>query len=83
MAPYDIPQYLLDRANIHDTVTKVPIFYDTGNLARLASEVYAAEVEIDYTSILGGTPFTISSKEWVERAGALLDGFAATQHITT
>jgi hypothetical protein len=23
MAPYDIAQYLLDRANIHDTVVKV------------------------------------------------------------
>ncbi|KAL2154437.1 hypothetical protein VTH82DRAFT_3113 [Thermothelomyces myriococcoides] len=83
MASYDIAQYLLDRANIHDTVTKVPLYYDTINIKGLESEVYAPSIEIDYTSIMGGTPYTISRAEWIEQADGLLHKFASSQHITT
>jgi len=82
MASYDVTQYLLDRANIHDTVTKVPLYYDTHNTAALA-EVYGPSIEIDYTSVLGGAPYTVSRAEWVAQAGRLLDGFASSQHVTT
>ncbi|KAL2169940.1 hypothetical protein VTG60DRAFT_5484 [Thermothelomyces hinnuleus] len=83
MASYDIAQYLLDRANIHDTLTKVPLYYDTVNIKGLESEVYAPSIEIDYTSIMGGTPFTVSRAEWLERADGLLNKFASSQHVTT
>ncbi|KAK4105396.1 hypothetical protein N658DRAFT_503547 [Parathielavia hyrcaniae] len=83
MASYDIVQYLLDHANIHDTVTKVPLYYDTHNLSGLESEVYAPTIEIDYTSILGGEPRVVSRADWIDEAGRILNNFAASQHITT
>ncbi|KAL2020725.1 hypothetical protein VTK56DRAFT_8025 [Thermocarpiscus australiensis] len=85
MAPsYDVSQYLLDRANIHDTIAKVPLYYDTRNLDALEAEVYADEVFIDYTSIFGGEPYTLSRGECVKRVGAVLDGmFSSTQHVTS
>ncbi|KAK4464146.1 hypothetical protein QBC42DRAFT_263998 [Cladorrhinum samala] len=83
MSSYTIPQYLLDRANIHDTVAKIPLYYDTRNLSGLLDEVYAPEVHIDYTSIIGGEPFTITREEWIERVGKILEGFASTQHVTS
>ncbi|KAK4035389.1 hypothetical protein C8A01DRAFT_48384 [Parachaetomium inaequale] len=83
MTSYDIPQYLLDRANIHDTVTKVPLYYDTANLPGLLTEIYAPSIGIDYTSILGGAPYTASRADWVEQVGGILDKFASTQHVTT
>ncbi|KAG7292664.1 hypothetical protein NEMBOFW57_002701 [Staphylotrichum longicolle] len=83
MPSYTIPQYLLDRANIHDTITKVPLYYDTHNLPGLLSEVYAPSIEIDYTSILGGTPYTVTRTAWVDEVGSLLGKFASTQHVTS
>ncbi|KAH6847466.1 hypothetical protein B0I37DRAFT_145504 [Chaetomium sp. MPI-CAGE-AT-0009] len=81
--PYDITQYLLDRANIHDTVTKVPLYYDTADLPSLLNNVYAPSIEIDYTSILGGAPFTVSRADWVDRVGGMLQAFASSQHVTS
>ncbi|KAL2262361.1 hypothetical protein VTK26DRAFT_1586 [Humicola hyalothermophila] len=83
MSAYTIPEYLLDRANIHDTVTKVPLYYDTTNLAGLAAEVYADSIEVDYTSLLGGEPYTISRQDFVDKIRTIMDGFASCQHITT
>ncbi|KAL2161571.1 hypothetical protein VTH06DRAFT_8133 [Thermothelomyces fergusii] len=83
MASYEVAQYLLDRANIHDTVTKVPLYYDTVNIRGLESEVYAATIEVDYTSIMGGAPYTVPRAEWIERADGLLRKFASSQHVTT
>ncbi|KAK3903120.1 hypothetical protein C8A05DRAFT_43601 [Staphylotrichum tortipilum] len=76
MASYDIAQYLLDRANIHDTVVKV-------NLEGLRSEVYAASVENDYTSLLGGTSTVVPREDWVNQVGGILGHFASTQHVTS
>ena len=110
MASYTIPQYLLDRANIHDTITRVvrmhmnhpplpvsnqgelihvlipipqPLYYDTGNISGLANEVYADSIDIDYTFILGGAPYTISRADWVDQIAGLLPQFASTQHVTS
>ncbi|KAK0733942.1 hypothetical protein B0T26DRAFT_745917 [Lasiosphaeria miniovina] len=74
---YSVQQYLLDRANIHDIVTKL-------NFARLASEVYAAEALIDCTSVLGGEPETVSTAEWIAAVLALtFDAYASTQYLQT
>ncbi|KAK4165788.1 hypothetical protein QBC43DRAFT_234500 [Cladorrhinum sp. PSN259] len=80
---YELGDYLLDRANICDTILKVPLYYDLRNLAGLLNEVYAPEILIDYTSILGGEPFTIARLEWIERIAKIFEGFSATQHVTT
>ncbi|KAK3989156.1 hypothetical protein QBC44DRAFT_328074 [Cladorrhinum sp. PSN332] len=79
---YDISQYLLDRANIFDTASKVPLFYDLRNLSGLLNEVFAPEIYIDYTSLLGGEPFTIASSEWIEKMAKILENFSASQHVT-
>ncbi|KAK3310646.1 uncharacterized protein B0T15DRAFT_489312 [Chaetomium strumarium] len=81
MASYDIAQYLLDRANIQDTVTKNSLYYDTRNISGLANEVYAASILIDYTSILGGEPTTLSRTEWLEQAQGILQTFESSQHL--
>ncbi|KAK4239072.1 hypothetical protein C8A03DRAFT_32870 [Achaetomium macrosporum] len=81
MASYDIAQYLLDRANIQDTVTKNSLYYDTLNIDGLANEVYADSILIDYTSILGGEPTTVSRAEWVDRVRSILQTFESSQHI--
>ncbi|GAB1310848.1 hypothetical protein MFIFM68171_01058 [Madurella fahalii] len=84
MAPvYDTLQYLLDRANIHDVISKVPLYYDTCNLEGLTNEVYADEIHVDYTSILGGEPFVIPRSEWVDKIDVIMKGFASTQHVTS
>ena len=82
MASYTIPQYLLDRANIHDTLIKIAISYDTLNFPGLL-EVYAPSFENDLSSIIGGAPATLSPGEWIEQAKAVLSIFGATQHIIT
>ncbi|KAK3300858.1 uncharacterized protein B0H64DRAFT_25241 [Chaetomium fimeti] len=83
MPSYDIAQYLLDRANIHDTVTRVPLYYDTGDITGLLNHVYGETIEIDYSSITGGSPFTTSRADWTARVGGLLDVYTSTQHVTS
>ncbi|KAK3939701.1 hypothetical protein QBC46DRAFT_387360 [Diplogelasinospora grovesii] len=80
---YNIEQYLLDRANIHDTVTKLTICYDTQDIPTLIKDVFADEVDVDYTSILGGSPFRVGGSEWSERLGKIISAYDSTQHITT
>lgn len=60
-----------------------PLYYDTHNLPGLLSEVYAQSIEIDYTSVLGGTPYTVTRTAWVDEVGSLLGKFASTQHVTS
>jgi hypothetical protein len=63
--------------------TQQPLYYDTHKLPGLLSEVYAPSLEIDYTSILGGTPLTVTRTAWVDEVGTLLSNFASTQHVTS
>jgi hypothetical protein len=60
-----------------------PLYYDTHNLTGLADEVYADSIDVDYTSILGGAPYTISRADWVAQIAGLLPQFASTQHVTS
>ena len=47
----------------------------------MANEVFAPEVQIDYTKIMGGEVFKVSGPEWASKVQAILRGFDATQHI--
>ncbi|KAK4229014.1 hypothetical protein QBC38DRAFT_473473 [Podospora fimiseda] len=80
---YDTAQYLLDRANIHDTLSKIPLFYDYHDTTGLLNEVYAPEITIDYSSLLGGEPFTVDRKEWIGRMIKVFEGFSKAQHFIT
>ncbi|KAF3762247.1 hypothetical protein M406DRAFT_72265 [Cryphonectria parasitica EP155] len=78
---YTVTDYLLDRANIHDTVTKLPWYYDTRSEAGLLSEVFAPEVHIDYTRILGSEPSTVAATEWAPQVVRMCEHFDSSQHI--
>ncbi|KAK8034905.1 hypothetical protein PG993_009900 [Apiospora rasikravindrae] len=81
---YTIQQYLLDRANIQDTVNKITLYYDTGNADALADECYApGEVTIDYTSMFAGRPLTVSNRKWAADAVGTMRIFDAKQHVVT
>ncbi|KAK7967528.1 uncharacterized protein PG986_001805 [Apiospora aurea] len=84
---YTIQQYLLDRANIQDTVNKITLYYDTDNAPALADECYAPggddAVTIDYTSMFAGRPLTVSSRKWAADAVGMLRAFDAKQHVVT
>jgi hypothetical protein len=67
-------------ANTH---LQQPLYYDTRNIEGCRNEVYAPEILVDYTSLLGGEPFTVSRDEWVDRIDAIMKGFETCQHITS
>ncbi|KAK8136812.1 hypothetical protein PG984_004752 [Apiospora sp. TS-2023a] len=81
---YTIQQYLLDRANIQDTVNKITLYYDTDNPDALADECYApGEVVIDYTSMFAGEPLAVSNRKWAADAIGTMRVFDAKQHVMT
>ncbi|RYO98814.1 hypothetical protein DL764_006977 [Monosporascus ibericus] len=82
-SPYDIQTYLLDRANIHDTLTRLPIYYDIKSAEGLIKDVFAPRVEVDYTSIFGGQPTDTAGEEWGRSLQTMLEAFDATQHVYT
>ncbi|KAK4205229.1 hypothetical protein QBC40DRAFT_271303 [Triangularia verruculosa] len=81
---YTIPQYLLDKSNIEEVIVKVPLYYDLKSYSSLLSDCYAPVLLVDYTSLLGGQPFTISSTDWVtNRVAPIIQGYLSSQHVTT
>lgn len=69
---YDAVAYLLDRANIHDTVAKLGACVDGGSWASVPDEVFAADLRIDYTEVFPGEPYvTTGAKQVAEWAGML------------
>ncbi|VBB72098.1 Putative protein of unknown function [Podospora comata] len=81
---YTVTQFLLDKSNIEEVILKVPLYYDLKTLPPLLNEVYAPNLTIDYTSLLGGTPLTISSHDWVHNHLApIIEVYSSSQHVTT
>ncbi|KAI3399808.1 hypothetical protein diail_5605 [Diaporthe ilicicola] len=78
---YTVTDYLLDRANIHDTVTKLAWYYDTHSEDGLREEVFAPELHVDYSKILGGEPFVTSGPAWAAQANKLVEKFDSSQHL--
>ena len=82
MAKYTTTDFLLDRANIHDTVTKLYLFADCRELDRF-DEVAASTMVFDYTLMFGGKPQTFSPSELSEFYRNFLSKMSTTQHIVT
>ena len=82
MAKYTTTDFLLDRANIHDTVTKLYLFADRRELDRF-DEVAASSMVFDYTLMFGGEPQTFSPVELSEFYRNFLTKMSTTQHIVT
>ncbi|KAI2776075.1 hypothetical protein F4815DRAFT_449665 [Daldinia loculata] len=82
-APYDIQTYLLDRANIHDTVTRLTFNCDRKSMDGLIKDVYAPQVALDYTSMFGGQSFETTKEEWAKTITSAAASFDKCQHIVT
>jgi hypothetical protein len=76
-------QLLLDRAEISD----VQLRYATGVDMRdwkLFRSCFAEEIEVDFTSVFGGSgPRKVSGDQWAEAARRTVSGFKTTQHLIT
>lgn len=73
-------QKLLDRAEIIETVNSYGLGVDTRDFEWFRS-LFTDEVEVDYTAMLGGEPYTINADELVKNWKGLLTAFESTQHI--
>ncbi|KAK0243278.1 hypothetical protein EDD85DRAFT_786204 [Armillaria nabsnona] len=62
---YSAIDYLLDKANIHDTVTKMMLYVDLLRWNDIEKEVFTDHIRVDYTSLLGGEVVDVTSKEQV------------------
>jgi len=81
---YNLSQYLLDRINIHDTVTRLSAYSDCRDFERLGNEVFAsAEVTIDNSLITSEEPCGKPAKEAAESWAKYFERFVATQHVLT
>ncbi|KAB8235184.1 uncharacterized protein BDW43DRAFT_271215 [Aspergillus alliaceus] len=78
---YDVQTYLLDRANIRDTVVRAMHLFDTGATAETIQSVYTSEIHLDYDQRLGFTPEVISSESWAQRLDQIHKPYDETQHI--
>ncbi|KAI1641373.1 hypothetical protein F4809DRAFT_636662 [Biscogniauxia mediterranea] len=80
---YDIQTWLLDRANIHDTVTRLTFHIDTKSVEGLINEVYAPNLVLDYTSMFGGEPQETTGNEWGQKVGSMMARYDETHHVVT
>ncbi|KAJ5691616.1 hypothetical protein N7488_012351 [Penicillium malachiteum] len=80
-ATYDVQTYLLDRANIQDTIVRTMHLFDTGATAETINSVYTAEIHLDYDELLGFSPGVISSEAWAKRLDQIHTPFEETQHV--
>lgn len=81
---YSTTDYLLDRANIHDTVTKLYLLNDLKLWDRLVAEVPAsAGITLDYSKLFGSPPSKHSPKGLVDVWKPMMDEMTSTQHVVT
>lgn len=85
MPPYTLPHHLLDRAQIHDTITKLYLLTDLRLWPRLlSSEVFTPHFTLDYTSLFGGSPNTSTTPaDAVESFRNVMERMSASTHVQT
>ncbi|EEQ86448.2 uncharacterized protein BDCG_01568 [Blastomyces dermatitidis ER-3] len=82
MANYPAVDYLLDRANIHDVITKMSYYVDTRQWDKLADEVFIpTDLIIDYSKCFGVEPTQTTAREIATNWKQLMDKVDAAQHI--
>lgn len=74
-------QSLIDHHQIIEAINNVAICADLGKWDKLVSEVFAAEVTVDYSSLFGGEAQIMQAKDLVAGWQSVLPGFEATQHL--
>ncbi|MGN9837063.1 nuclear transport factor 2 family protein [Nonomuraea sp. H19] len=70
----------MDRLDVIDTCARMAWHADQREWDRLAG-VFADEVRLDYTSLNGGEPVSLTPEQIVDAWKAVLGGFEATQHL--
>jgi hypothetical protein len=70
----------MDRFNVIDTCTRMAWHADQREWDELAT-VFADKVTLDYTSLHGGEPVTLTPSEVVDGWRQALGSFEATQHL--
>lgn len=73
---------LLDRAGVIEAATRVAVLADARDWRALRS-VFADEVDVDYTSLVGGEPQIVRAEDLISGWRAALSGYDATQHVVT
>ncbi|PGH17317.1 hypothetical protein AJ79_01201 [Helicocarpus griseus UAMH5409] len=63
MASYQVMDYLLDRANIHDVVTKMTEHFNTQQWDKLVDEVFAENFVTDLSAYFGTPVRHLTGKE--------------------
>lgn len=82
MAAYTTSDYLLDRANIHDTVTKIYTYTDRHEWDKF-DEFAAPSLLLDYTAMFGGEPRSVTPAELVETWKPFMSKMTSHQHVIT
>ncbi|KAG9315192.1 hypothetical protein JVU11DRAFT_4320 [Chiua virens] len=81
---YNLSQYLLDRVNIHDTITRLSAYSDCRDFERLGNEVFASsEVTVDNSLITNEDPRGRPAKEEAESWAKYFERFTAAQNVLT
>ncbi|MFH2043521.1 MAG: nuclear transport factor 2 family protein [Pseudomonadota bacterium] len=75
-------QLLLDRTEIIDVVIRYATSIGLHDWAGLRS-CYTDQVEIDYTSMIGGNPIVFKADDWVTWARENASGFESVMHYTS
>ncbi|PGG98246.1 hypothetical protein GX51_06894 [Blastomyces parvus] len=82
MASYQAVDYLLDRANIHDVISKMSYYVDTRQWDKLADEVFIpTDLTIDYSKCFGVEPTMTTAGEIAMHWKQLMDKVDAAQHV--
>lgn len=71
----------MSQNGVQDTVTRMLHALDALDWPSVEA-AFADELQIDYSSLFGGEPETLTAAELMTRWRALLPGFDATQHMT-
>ncbi|KAJ1327715.1 nuclear transport factor 2 family protein [Microdochium nivale] len=79
-ALYDVQTFLLDKTNIHDTITQMMLGYDDHDMNRLRDKVFASNILMDYSALLGTEPTEYSREDWLQYLKRVTEGFDSTQH---
>ncbi|MEV4166428.1 nuclear transport factor 2 family protein [Nonomuraea dietziae] len=70
----------MDRFDVIDTCTRMAWHADEWEWDRLA-QVFAKKVTLDYTSLNGGEPVTLTPAQIIEGWAAAPGSYATTQHL--
>ncbi len=56
------------------------LYVDQRQFAKLSTEVFADHVDMDYTDLLGGAPYTTTGQKQATAWEAQMGGYSSTQH---